>query len=265
MSGSSALYFGVVTHRRSRPKPHRLAYRVFTMLLDLDELDGLGSSLRLFAHNRFGLFSFHGRDHGAGAGDLRHYVEAQLRAAGTDIEGGPIRLLCYPRLLGYVFNPISVYFCHWRDGRLAAMIYQVDNTFGDRHLYVIPVLENGSGPIHQECAKMLHVSPFMGMDMNYRFRIAPPGASVAVAVEVCDAEGPMLEALFAGRRVDLNDRNLALAFLRYPLMTLKVMAGIHWEALILWRKGLRFHRRPPAPALPVTVVAVAVEREHADA
>lgn len=240
MTGASALYLGQVTHRRLRPKSHRLAYRVFSMLLDLDELPDLDRSLRLFAHNRWGLFSFLDRDHGVGRGDLRQHVEAQLTEAGIDIEGGPIRLLCYPRLLGYVFNPITVYFCHRPDGAIAAMIYQVDNTFGDRHSYVIPVADGAGRSIDQQCEKALHVSPFMSMDMTYRFRIAPPGASVAVAIEVLDAEGPTLEALFAGRRVELTDRALAGAFFRYPLMTLKVMIGIHWEALRLWRKGLRF-------------------------
>lgn len=269
MNRASALYFGQVTHRRLRPKPHQFAYRVFSMLLDLDELADLDRSSRLFSYNRAGLFSFHDRDHGFGDGDLRHLVNAQLAGAGIDIDGGPIRLLCYPRLFGYVFNPITVYFCHWSDGSLAAMIYQVDNTFGDRHSYVIPVAKDVGRAIHQQCDKVLHVSPFMSMDMIYRFRIAPPDASVAVAVEVLDAEGPILEALFVGRRVELTDRALALAFLRYPLMTFKVIAAIHWEAFRLWRKGLCFRRRPVAPTHQVTVVPVAGEavdrRVHADA
>ena len=256
MTRASTLYLGQVTHRRLRPKRHQLAYRVFSMLLDLDELSGLDRSLRLFGHNRWGLFSFLDRDHGAGHGDLRHHVEEQLAKAGVDIARGPIRLLCYPRVLGYVFNPITIYFCHRPDGAIAAMIYQVDNTFGDRHSYVIPVADGADRSIHQQCDKMLHVSPFMGMGMTYRFRIAPPGPSIAIAVEVRDAEGAILDALFAGRRAELTDRALAAAFFRYPLMTLKVMIGIHWEALRLWRKGLRVYHRPLAPDRSATIVAV---------
>jgi DUF1365 family protein len=268
MMGTSALYFGQVTHRRLRPKSHRLAYRVFSMLIDLDELEELNRTLRLFAHNRAGLFSMHDRDHGDGTVDLRRYLETQLAAAGIVTGSGPIRMLCYPRLLGFVFNPITVYFCHRHDGTVAAMIYQVDNTFGDRHSYLIPVPVGAKGPVRQECAKMLHVSPFMSMEMTYRFRIAPPGASVAVAVEAADAEGPILEAMFAGHRVELTDRNLARAFLRYPLMTLKVIAGIHWEAFRLWRMGMRFNRRPLPPAYSLTIVAPAQSAEellHVDA
>ncbi len=265
---TSAIYAGTVTHRRLRPVRHRLSYRVFALLVDLDEPPRLDRTLRLFSHNRFNLYSFHDRDHGDGSVALRAHVDRQLATAGIDIGSGPVRLLCYPRVLGYVFNPLSTYFCHRPDGALAAILYEVNNTFGDRHCYVIPVARGGESPIVQDCAKALHVSPFLGMDMAYQFRIVPPGDDTAIGVTVRDGEGPILAASFAGRRLPLTDATLARLAVRYPLMTLKVIAGIHWEALRLWRKGVRFHRRPRPPAAALTVVGpvpAASDREMIDA
>ena len=131
---ASALYPGAVTHHRLRPKEHRLAYRIWSMLIDLDELDQLDRSLRFFSVNRFNLFSFHARDRGDRSGrDLKAQVEEAMRAGGVEPDGGPIRLLTMPRLLGYAFNPLSIYFCHRRDGEVAAILWEVDNTFGERH------------------------------------------------------------------------------------------------------------------------------------
>jgi uncharacterized protein len=259
---NSALYAGTVTHRRLRPARHRLAYRVFAMLLDLDELPDLDRTLRLFSIGRFNLFSFHPRDHGDGGADLRAHVQRQLARGGIADRGGPVRLLCYPRVLGYVFNPLSTYFCHGADGRLTAILYEVNNTFGDRHSYVIPVAPDSEVPIVQSCAKALHVSPFLGLDMVYRFSVLPPGDELALAVAAQDATGPVLTASFSGRHMPLTDAMLARLFLRYPLMTVKVIAGIHWEALRLWRKGVPFHRRPVPPSEPVTA---ATRREALDA
>lgn len=260
----SALYCGTVVHRRFRPRAHRLAYRIFYLLVDLDELPVLGQRLRLLSHNRPGLMSFHDRDHGAGdAGALRVHVERQLAAAGIAAEGGAIRLLCLPRILGYVFNPLSVYFCHRRDGALAAMLYEVNNTFGERHTYVIPV-ETDKAPIRQRCSKRFHVSPFIGMDMTYDFEVAPPGDGVAIAIGEADGDGRLLQAAFAGQRLPLSDRNLLRVFLRYPLLTLKVIGGIHWEALRLWLKGVPLTARPAPPAHPVTIVDRDPSREPVD-
>ena len=140
MSLRSTLYAGIVTHRRVRPRPHRLRYRVFWMLLDLDEIGQLPRRLRLFSHNRFNALSFFDTDHGDGSGrPLRDQVEGHLRAAGLATDGGAIRLFCMPRVFGYGFNPLSVYFCYQRDGSLAALLYEVHNTFRERHSYLIPV------------------------------------------------------------------------------------------------------------------------------
>jgi DUF1365 family protein len=252
----SALYRGQVTHRRLRPRAHRLRYRVFWLLLDLDEVEGLDRRLRLFSRNRFNLLSFHDRDHGDGSGGaLRPQIEAFLGRAGIDIGDGPVRLLTMPRVLGYVFNPISLYYCHQADGRLAAMVYEVTSTFGVRHAYVIPVPaeDQAAGLIRQGAAKALYVSPFMGMEMDYEFRGHAPGERLDLTINGIDAEGLLITAALSAERRPLEDRDLLSAAVDLPLMTVKVMAAIHWEALKLWIKGVRLTRQPaPAPE-PVTL------------
>jgi hypothetical protein len=254
----SCLYFGNVVHQRLRPLRHALRYRVFSLALDLDEIPALGARLRWFSHNRFNLFSFHDRDHGARDGSApRPHVESALARAGITLDGGAIRLVCFPRMLGYVFNPLSVYFCHHRDGALLAILYEVRNTFGEMHSYLIPV-SSADAVLRQSCDKEFYVSPFMEMACRYEFRLSVPGERLAVTIRQTDAAGPILHASLEGRRVPLGDRTLLAAFLRYPLMTLKVIAGIHWEAAKLWRKGLRPLPRPAPPRDAVTV-CVAIE------
>lgn len=253
---ASAIYLGEVVHKRLRPRRHRLSYRVFSLLLDLDELPVLDRTLRLFAHNRWGVLSFHDRDHGDGSGaSLRHWIEHQLAAAGIHIGGGPIRALCYPRMLGYVFNPLTVYFCYDQDGGLAGLVYEVNNTFGQRHSYVIATAERDLAEVRQRCDKQFYVSPFVPMSSRYHFRVRPPGGSVRVVINQSDDEGPLLHAAFRGDRRTLTDRALAACFVRHPMMTLKVFAGIHWEALCLWLKGVPLVSRPQPPANPVTIVS----------
>ena len=252
----SALYTGKVMHQRLKPRRHKLSYRMFFLLLDLDEIDRLSARLRLFSRNRFNLFGFVDRDHGDGSeGSLKAYVERQLDIAGVDTDGGPVRLLAMPRMLGYAFNPLSVYFCYRRRGELAAILYEVNNTFGQRHTYLIPVEDCGR-IVEQHCAKRLYVSPFIGMDMKYRFRIGPPGEAVSLHITASDSQGPLIVARFSGDRRQLTDATLVRAFLAYPLLTLKVIAGIHWEALRLWAKGVRLQKRPAPPDHPVTHVAM---------
>jgi uncharacterized protein len=255
IGANSALYLGEVVHQRLKPRRHRLAYRVFSLLVDLDELPVLDRQLRFFSYNRFNLFSFLDRDHGPGeAAPLRPWVERHLAAAKITLDGGAIRMLCYPRLLGYVFNPLTVYFCHHRNGDLAAILYEVNNTFGGRHTYVIPAARDRAGRVSQECGKVFYVSPFNAVAGRYRFRIDPPEQHVSVVINHSDTEGPLLYAAFKARRAALSDRALLATFFRYPLMTLKVIAGIHWEALRLWRKGLRLVDRPEPPCEAVTIV-----------
>ena len=179
----SAIYPGTVLHARTRPVRHRLRYRMLNLLLDLDELPTLNARLRLFGHNRRALFEFREADHGDGsATPLRDQVQAQLRAAGLKPEGGRIRVLCMPRLLGMVFNPLTVYFCDAADGTPQALLYEVNNTFGQRHSYLIPVRAGQQAVIRQRIAKDFYVSPFMDMALTYHFRVAPPGDRLACHV-----------------------------------------------------------------------------------
>jgi DUF1365 family protein len=242
-----------VVHQRFTPRRHRLRYRLAQMLFDLDAMP----ALRLFSHNGFNLVSFHDRDHLDGSGDgLRTQVDRLLNAAGLRPDGGGIRLLCMPRILGHAFNPISVFFCHRRDGALMALLYEVNNTFGQRHVYLIPVEDAGAATIRQQCDKAFYVSPFMRMDMRYAFRVVPPGATTALVVHGDDADGRVLTASFVGRRRDLSDAALAGMVLRHGLLSLKVLGAIHWEAAKLWLKGLRIQPRPAAPDHAVTIVSV---------
>lgn len=252
---AGCLYQGDVVHVRRRPRHHRLRYAVFSILVDIDQLPRIEAKCRLFSVDRFNLFSFHRRDHADGQTLLRKWVDTHLSSAGIYLDGGAVHLLCYPRVLGFVFNPLSLYFCHRRDGNLAAILYEVHNTFGERHTYLIPVnASNPPGLIRQSCPKRLHVSPFIPMDARYDFRLAPPGETVTVTIAESDDQGPLLQASFVGTRAPFNDKELFYAFCRYPLMTLKVIAGIHWEALQIWRKGARYHRKPAPPDQPVTIL-----------
>ena len=254
MTVRSSLYVGSVMHRRLQPRMHRFRYRAFWLLLDLDELNELSGRLRWFSHNRSNVFSLYDADHGDGTeSPLRLQVERQLSDAGVDLAGGRIRLLCMPRTLGYCFNPISIFFCYRADGTLAAVVYQVHNTFGERHSYVIRV-EDQSAALHQRCQKLFYVSPFLEMDMRYDFRITGPDESIVVGISASSSAGPVLNAVLTGRRREFTDRNLMFVFLKSPAITIKVIAAIHWEAIRLWAKGIRLHRRPSPPVHTATVV-----------
>jgi DUF1365 family protein len=251
---TSALYVGEVVHRRVQTIDHRLGYRVFMLLLDLDEIEAVQPALRLLSPGRFGLMSWRAADFGDRSGRaLREQVEGHLMAAGVDIAGGPIRLLTMPRILGYGFNPISFYFCHRPDGDLAALLYEVTNTFNERHSYLVAVPADTSGPVRQTAEKAFFVSPFMDMGLTYDFTVRPPGEAVSVVVAVRRGETPILTASFAGRRRPLTDAALLRAFLSHPLLTWKVMAGIHWEALKGMFKGARYRHRGAPPKHPVTL------------
>ena len=244
MTYSSALYFGSVMHRRFKPKQHRLKYRVFSMLIDLEELPRLSKDLLLFGYNRPAPLGFYDRDHGDGSdGNLVAWVTNQAQLAGYDIAGGRIMLLCYPRIFGYVFNPLSIYYCFDRNGDLAVLLYEVCNTFGERHTYVIPADSAPKDPaaapvIRQRCNKQMYVSPFIPMDCSYDFTMSLPGETLSVTIDEHDAEGRLLIAIFKAHRRPVTDRMLAVTFLKFPLMTFRVTAAIHWQALKLWLKGV---------------------------
>ncbi len=259
-SAASALYFGEVMHKRLRPFVHAFRYRVFSLYIDLDELDICDRGLRLFSHNRWNLVSFHDRDHGARDGTaLRPWIDGHLAAAGIELAGGPVRLLCFPRVLGYVFSPLSIWFCHHADGSLRAILYEVRNTFGGKHGYLIPVAPDQArgGPLVQSADKRFYVSPFIALASRYAFRLAVPGERLAVAIRQEVAEGGQLIARQTGRRRPLSDANLLRALFAYPLMTAKVIGAIHWQALRLWVKGARIEPRPATTADAVTLVGPA--------
>jgi DUF1365 family protein len=249
----SSIYTGTVVHQRLRPIRHRLRYRIFYLLLDLDELPALAARLRLFSQDRFNLFAFHQRDHGGQRPDgLRNWVEHHLAEAGIGGLCGAIKILCMPRILGHAFNPISVYFCHRPDGALLAMLYEVRNTFGERHTYLMPAAD-APAEIRQSCEKRFFVSPFMPMALTYRFRVKPPEATVSLGITALDSAGVMIATAFAGTREPLTDAALLRKFLAMPLLGAKVLGAIHWEAAKLWLRGLRLQRRPAPPANPVSI------------
>lgn len=250
-AAAGTLYPGKVMHQRLQPFGHRFTYAVFSLLVDVDRLPELGRMSRLLSINRPGLFSFWERDHVEQAGEtLRQFVDRLLASAGLERPAERVLLLAYPRMLGYVFNPISTYFAYDADGRLIAIIYAVRNTFGERHSYVAPVQPDEVTPagIRQTRAKILHVSPFMDMEMRYHFRVLPPGKTVRLRIHETSGGTPFLAATFSGDANAVASATLAIYLLRFPFMTMKVFGGIHWEALKLWFKGARFHRSPPAPA-----------------
>lgn len=239
---ASAIYQGWVSHRRFAPRRHAFRYRVFSLLLDLDELQDL-SRLRLFRWNKPGVTSFYDSDHGDGH-DLRAWLDGVLDAEGVSARGAK-RVLCYPRLFGYVFNPLSVWFCHHEDGRLTAIVYEVHNTFGERHTYVLRA-DECRDLIRQRCAKTFYVSPFLSMNCTYDFEVRVPGDDVLIAINETEAGKPVLAAVFSGRRKPLDDTSLAILLLRHPLMTLKVIVAIHFEAVRLMLKGVNRHGRTEA-------------------
>jgi DUF1365 family protein len=246
---AASLYLGEVMHARLKPMGHRFSYRVMSLSIDLDRLDAADRQSRLFAVNRAALYSFHEADHGERDGShLRIYAQRRAAEHGVDLTGGRVLLLCYPRLLGFTFNPLSVYFCHRAGGELALIIYEVRNTFGELHAYVLPVEpgEISEAGIRQQHDKLFYVSPFIEMAMRYRFRVSPPGENVKLRILETDREGPLLAATFNGHRQRLTTRSLLRAFFALPLVTFKIVAAIHWEALRLWLKGARLVPRQNA-------------------
>src|ERR1700761_1920336 len=244
---AAALYVGEVMHARLKPVGHRFSYRVMSLLIDLDRLEVADRQSRLFGVNRPALYSFHEADHGDRDGSsLKLYVQRQAGEHGIDLAGGRVLLLCYPRLLGYTFNPLSVYFCYRASGEPALLIYEVRNTFGDIHAYVLPVERGDISPagIRQIQDKRFYVLPFVEMAMRYHFRVMPPKDRVRLRILETDSEGPLLSATFIGHRRLLTSKELLRSFFSLPLVTLKVMAAIHWEALRLWLKGVRLAPSP---------------------
>ena len=244
---AAALYLGDVMHARLKPVGHRFSYRVMSLLIDLDRLIEADRQSLLFGVNRAALYSFNERDHGERDGSsLRAYAQRRAAEHHIDLTGGRVQLLCYPRLMGYAFNPLSAYFCYRADGQLALIIYEVRNTFGDMHPYVLPVTpgEISAAGIRQQQDKLFYVSPFIEMAMCYHFRVSPPGNSLKLRILETDREGPLLAATFNGRRRALTTAALLRSFFLLPFVTFKIFAAIHWEALRLWLKGAHLAHVP---------------------
>lgn len=242
-----AIYDGFVSHTRLRPVEHKLRYRVFSVMFDCARLDTINARFRLLSYNRRNLFSLRDSDHGDGS-PLADYLDGIAREAEMEHTVRRFVMLCYPRILGYVFNPITVYYGLDADDRVRLLVYEVNNTFGQRATYVLPVEKASDGTIAQTHGKQLYVSPFNSGSGQYMFRLSPPGETIAVGVALRNEDGPVLKALFAGDRLVLNDRTLLRTLWKTGWLTVKVTMGIHLEAARLWLKGLRPVRRPAAAA-----------------
>ena len=249
MPNLSCLYVSRVMHRRLFPVDYRFQYRVFSLLLDLDHLTETCGKLRLLSLDRFNLLSFRQRDHGPRDGSsLKAWAQRLLSEREIHLDGGKILLLSFPRLLGYGFNPLSLWYCLHRDGSLRALICEVNNTFGEHHFYLLHRQgEAMDWPARAELAKRFHVSPLIGMQARYRFRLSRPGQRLAVSIEESQEGRRMLIATQTGEMRPLTDRQLLRALLRTPLMTFKVVAAIHWQALRIWLRGAPLFRKPEPP------------------
>jgi uncharacterized protein len=254
----AALYRGQVMHARMKPKAHRFTYGVYALTIDVDRLEQADRLSRFFSVGRFNLLSFHESDHGhADQGPLASQVREAFHRAGLSMPPARLLLLCYPRVLGFTFNPIAVYFAYDARDQLVGVLYEVRNTFGEMHSYVAPVADGEltEAGLRQTRRKLFYVSPFMDMAMTYRFRLRPPSSDVALRILETDADGPILSASFVGKHTSLTTMAALGAFCAFPLMTLKVVSGIHWEALKLWLKGVRLVDRPaPPPASSINGV-----------
>ncbi len=246
MQPAATLYFCNVMHQRRFPVKYRFVYRVFSVLLDIDQVERTARGLKLFSYNRRGVCAFYDRDHGPRDGNpLRPWVEQQLRVCHIDLDGGQIQLLCLPRLFGYVFNPLSIYYCRHRDGTLRAIICEVKNTFGEQSCYI---LHQGGRvvhwPVRSTAAKYFHVSPFISMAVDYHFRISEPAEHLTLVIRAHQEGELMMTATQTGDGTPLTDRALLGALSKMPLMSFKVIIMIHWQALKLWCRGARFYRKP---------------------
>ena len=244
MQDYGEIFEGETVHLRKRPKRHFLRYRQFLLGFDLARLEQFAARSKVFSHNRFNLFSLHDIDHGFGDG-VAAFLANGLARIGLTPDDLQVRLICLPRVLGYVFNPISVWLFYEPNGQMRAVIYEVHNTFGQRHAYVSDLSEETTAPFHHGADKSFHVSPFMTMDLTYAFTLHPPdGRGFQLQIVVSDAQGPLLMTRFSGASKPISDAALVSALVRYPLLTLKVITGIHWEALKLATKGVRLQPDP---------------------
>ena len=240
---TSSIYNGTVIHKRFKPKIHYFKYKVFSLLIDLSELENLNKKIKFFSYNKFNLVSFYDVDHGDRDGSsLVTWVKKNLNANNIDTENIKIELLCYPRILGYVFNPLSVFYVYDIDNRLICILYEVKNTFGEQHTYIFKV-DNDQKLYQHNCSKRFHVSPFIEMNCKYFFRLLKPGEKISVIIDQYQTDEKILYASQDGQRVDFNTKELIKSYLKHPLMTFKIISAIHFEAFKLWAKGIKFIKK----------------------
>ena len=213
---TSCIYNGTVIHKRFKPKIHFFKYKVFSLLIDLSELEELDKTINFFSYNKFNLVSFFDKDHGDRDGSLLiDWVKKNLKQNNISGENIKIKLLCYPRIFGYVFNPLSIFFVYNSKSSLIAILYEVKNTFGEQHTYVFKTNQETKN-IKNDCIKKFYVSPFMDLDSKYFFRIANPGENLSVIIDQIDKDGKLLFASQDGRRTNLNTKNLSLIHISEP-------------------------------------------------
>ena len=235
----SSIYNGTVVHKRFKPRIHFFRYKVFSLLIDLSELSTLDKKINFFSYNRFNLISFFDKDHGERDGtSLIEWVKKNLRENNIDAEEIKIKLLCYPRILGYVFNPLSVFYIYNNNEKLISILYEVKNTFGEQHTYIFKI-ENDN-LLQHNCEKKFHVSPFIEMNCNYFFRILKPTDKISVIIDQYQLDEKILYASQDGKRTDFTTSELIKSYLKHPLMTFKIITAIHFEAFKLWTKGIKF-------------------------
>ena len=239
----TCIYKGIVTHRRFKPKRHFFNYKTFSVLFDLDELKDLEKRISIFSLNKFNLFSFYNKDHGNRDGsDIKNWVKNNLNKFNINFEVSKIKLLCFPRIFGYVFNPLSIFYCYDEDLGLRAILYEVKNTFNEQHTYIFRVDKN-TKIITQSCNKKFYVSPFIEMDTWYNFRLTEPKETLSVYIKQTDSGGMLLSACQIGRKEKISTKQLLINFIKHPMMTIKIIMAIHFEALRLWSKGVRLVKK----------------------
>ena len=239
---TSSIYNGTVIHKRFKPKIHFFKYKVFSLLLDLSDLNRLDKDISFFSYNTFNLISFFDKDHGERDGSsLFEWVKKNLLENNINSENIQIKLLCYPRIFGYVFNPLSVFFVYDNQENLISILYEVKNTFGEQHTYIFKVENNNL--LQHNCSKKFHVSPFIEMNCNYFFKILKPAEKISVIIDQYQLDDKILFASQDGRRVDFNSKELLKSYIKHPLMTFKIISAIHFEAFKLWAKGIRFVKK----------------------
>jgi len=240
---NSSIYNGQVIHKRFKPKVHSFRYDVFSLLIDLSELETLDKQVNFFSYNKFNWISFYDKDHGDRDGSsLINWVQKNLRKNNISTENIKIKILCYPRIFGFVFNPLSVFYVYNSNENLISILYEVKNTFGEQHTYIFRI-EKDANLIQNNCSKKFHVSPFIQMNCNYFFRLLKPGNKISVIIDQYENEDKILYASQDGIRTDFNTKYLVKSFLNHPLMTLKIIIAIHYEAFKLWSKGIKFIKK----------------------